>query len=162
MALRATSLGPKPSLFFVFLWFCFCFFPLLFAFHEKTVFPLKRAFLFIFQCLPLFLRSLFSPPFSTFSFSVSLVLFFLPSFFSFLFCFVLLPCFFLLSFFLLFLCFCFMKRTTSTYQKLKFWLSSILSIFWFSDFFSFNHLFLNIAVFPALSFVFCSTSLFSF
>ena len=50
---------------------------------QKTVFPAnKRAFLFNFQCLPLFLLSLLlASPFFTFSFSVSLLLFafFLPS-----------------------------------------------------------------------------------
>ena len=125
---RATSLGPKPSLFF-----CFCFFVVLFCLFfggfkgqvrwpkgpphlalnppyflfvlfwflfflcfpffvfflidKNTCFsPQKGAFLFIFQCLPLFLFSSFgaSPLNFPFSCFVSLLLFsfFLPSYFS--------------------------------------------------------------------------------
>ena len=54
VALRATSLGPKPSLFvFLFVLFCFfvfvCSFPF-FVFNRKTLFPpKKRAFLFFFS-----------------------------------------------------------------------------------------------------------------
>ena len=76
---RATSLGPKPSLFsYLFCFCCFFSFPF-FASNRQTnpVFPLeKRHFLFIFECLPLFLLSLFlGLPLFNSSFSVSLWLF---------------------------------------------------------------------------------------
>ena len=120
MAQRATSLGPKPSLFFVFIFFCFfCFFGgfkgqvrwpkgpphlalnppyflfvfLVFIFllcfpffvffnRQKDSFPPKKGhFLFIFQCLPLFLFSLFvASPLSSLSLSLSLSCSFLYSF----------------------------------------------------------------------------------
>ena len=57
MAQRATSLGPKPSLFYLFLFF-WCFFVVFFVslsllLLEKTLFsPLKRAFLCIFSVCP--------------------------------------------------------------------------------------------------------------
>ena len=76
---------------FLFVSVLFFFFPF-FASHWKTGFPLKKAFLFIFERPPLFLLSLFwPPPFSVFSFSVSLLFF---SFFLlvFVFCFLLVPC----------------------------------------------------------------------
>ena len=85
MAQRATSLGPKPSLFFFFcffvVFFCFPFF----AFDWKPLFPpLKRPFwLFIFLCFPLFLFfSLFGgiPLFHFLFICLSLVIFFLPCF----------------------------------------------------------------------------------
>ena len=94
MAQRATSLGPKPSLFFIFLFFfsllSFLCFPFL-VFNWKPLFssPQKTVLLFIFLCFPLFLFSLFwASPFFTFSFSLSLSLsllfvsFFLASCFS--------------------------------------------------------------------------------
>ena len=77
-------------LFFLFFLFVFCLFVLFFCFfcffccfccfsflslvlsEKKPIFPLKRVFLFIFECLPLFLLSLFWP--STCSISVSLSL----------------------------------------------------------------------------------------
>ena len=88
----------------------------LFAFNRRTSFPAKRGILFIFQCLPLFLLSLFCLPlfhflFLSFSLSLSLFLycsFLLPSFLSFWLSFVSL--FLSLCFFALFLCFCFMKK----------------------------------------------------
>ena len=92
---RATSLGTKPSLFVI----LFVFFSPFFSFNRKTIFsPRKGHFSFIFECLPLFLLSLFwPPPFSIFlslSLSSSFLSFFLPVFlFCFLFCFLLLPCF---------------------------------------------------------------------
>ena len=110
-------LGPKPSLFII-----FCFFVLFFPFlslllNTKTLFfsPRKGHFLFIFECLPLFLLSFFGIPLFNFSFSVSLLFlsFFLPSCLSFL---LSLGSLFLsLSFLFFFLCFCFMKGTTSKY-----------------------------------------------
>ena len=109
MAQRATSLGPKPSLFIVFF---FLFLSLLSIEKRTCSSPIKRAFFLIFECLPLFLLSLFLPP--PFSLPLSLSLscsFFLPSFLSFFVCFLLIP-FLSLSFFFFLLCFCFMKRTT--------------------------------------------------
>ena len=88
MAQRATSLGPKPSLFvfvsflfFVFsLFFCF----LVFAFaRKKPCFPQERAFFVYFFCVSLCFSLAFfgPPPFFPFLFlCLSLVLFFLPSF----------------------------------------------------------------------------------
>ena len=99
VAQRATSLGPKPSLFSFFVVSIFGF--LVFAFaRKKTLFsPQTVPFLCIFGlCLPLFLFILFSASSSfTFSFFVSLLFFFLlPSFLFFIF--VSGSCFFLLFF----------------------------------------------------------------
>ena len=83
----------------VFLFYVFVFFWGGFN-REKLVFPLKRAFLFIFQNLPLFLLNIV-PPF----FTLSLLFFFVFFFFRFcvLFYFLVFCCF------LVFLCFCFME-----------------------------------------------------
>ena len=86
MAQRTTSLGPKPSLFsFCFFWgFCFSSLRsfLCFLIDKKTSFPHKKGhFLFIFQCLPLFLFSIFgASPLSSLSLSLSLSCSFLSSF----------------------------------------------------------------------------------
>ena len=120
MAQRATSLGPKPSLFLV---FCFVFvFP--FAFIEKPVFPLRKGKFEVSLCFSS--AFVYVPLFHFLFLCLSLILFFLlPS------------CLYLLSFgsmllslSLLFflLCFCFMKRTTSTYS-----LSNSFSYHFFSD-----------------------------
>ena len=107
MARRATSLGPKPSLLIC---FCFCCAFPFFAFNrKKTCFPPRKGqYLFILECLALFLRRLFWPPPYSFSLSLSLSFylsislyillfsFFLPS--CLLIWFLLVPCF--LSFFL--------------------------------------------------------------
>ena len=103
---RLAPLNPPYLFFFVLSFLCFN--------RNKPVFPLNRAFLFIFECLPLFLLSLFWPPLFHFLF---LCLFF--------FYFILSSCLsYLLSFgslclslslFLVFLCFCFMRRTTPKY-----------------------------------------------
>ena len=161
---RATSLGPKPSL-FVFGFFCFgrCCFS--FRRQKKPRFPPKRVFLLIFQCPPLFLPSLFQSSFSlSFSFSLSLSLslslflsillvsFFLPCFLylfvAFLFCF---------SLFALILCFCFIKRTTSNveleYIHQSFLLFVFLSCFVF-QISCYYHCFVAI-----LSSIFLSTSM---
>ena len=121
MAQRATSLGPKPSLLFIAFFggggcvFCFP----LFAFNrENLIFPLRMSILFIVQCLPLFLLSLFPPLFTlslSLSLSCSFLSFFLPSSLSVLLYFASLFFFIFVCFFLLFLCLCFMKRTTSKY-----------------------------------------------
>ena len=95
MAQRATSLGPKPSLCsfcFCFFWFVFLFFlcfPFFFFNRQKNCFPPKKGhFLFIFQCLPLFLFSLFwASPLSSLSLSVSLSCSFISSFLFFIFSF---------------------------------------------------------------------------
>ena len=120
MARRATSLGPKPSLFVFF--FCFLFFVFFFLFSffllpflslfliEKTLFfPLKRAFFGLFSLFP-FLSPLtfFGLPLFHFLFlclSVLLLSFFLPSCLSFLafFVFLVFVSFFVLSSVLLFL-----------------------------------------------------------
>ena len=89
MARRATSLGPKPSLFVFFVCFFFWFLSLFLI--EKPCFPPKKAFfVFLFQCFPFFLPSLFWPPPFSLSLSQSLCFssFFL-SFFSFFFVFFL-------------------------------------------------------------------------
>ena len=80
VAQRATSLGPKPSLFF-------CFFPLpflyLFLSRKTLFFPQKKAIFVYLTVFPfVFSLALFGPPpFFPFSFFVSLLLFsfFLPS-----------------------------------------------------------------------------------
>ena len=101
MAQRATSLGPKPSLFsFSFLGFLFFFFALLsLVFNrQKTGFPPRKGhFLLIFNgSLSLSLNLFWPPPFSV-SLSLSLCCSFLfPSFLSFFFAFFL---------FLVFVCF---------------------------------------------------------
>ena len=94
MAQRATSLGPKPSLFgfFVF-WVLVFFFALLslFLIDKKPVFPLRKGhFLFIFNVSLSFSLNLFWPPLFLFPFlCLSVALFFLPSFLSFFFAFFL-------------------------------------------------------------------------
>ena len=95
MARRPPHLALNPPYFLVFCCFClvfFWFFFPLFLIQKKTLFPPNKAFLFILECLPLFLLSLLLPP--SFSLSLSLSLscfsFFLP------------PCFSLGSLFLFF------------------------------------------------------------
>ena len=154
MASRATSPGPKPSLLVFWFFCCFLSFPF-FVFNRKTCFPLwKGHFLFIIECLPLFLLSLFGLPLFHFLFlCLSLFLFFLPSCLSFLLSFGSL--FSSLYFFVFLLCFCFTKGTTSKYSITIF--SSILSHFcWFPLFlFLSNPLSLSLlAFFLILTFVF--------
>ena len=85
MAQRATSLGPKPSLFVLVCFFVLFIVLSFIAFRRRNLFlPPKRAFLLTLQCLPLFLPSfLLNFPFSL-SLSLSLSCSFLSS---------LLPCF---------------------------------------------------------------------
>ena len=131
------ALNP-PCLFF----FCLIFlggggsFLSLLLIEKKTVFPQKKGiFLFLLECLPLFLlSSLFlASHFFNFCFSVSLLFFsfFLPSCHYFLLSFG--SSLFLSRSFLFFLhCFCFTKGTTCKYSITKFF-SSILSfssLFW--------------------------------
>ena len=121
MAQRATSLGPKPSLFYLFLFlFFFCFLVFVFARKKEPVPPPKRAFLCIFFCVsPCFSLAFFGlPPFSHYL-SVSLSCYFFVSFLSvfhfrvwfllslFVFCFFVSRCFFVFIFFLFFVLFCF-------------------------------------------------------
>ena len=92
MARKATSLGPKPSLF---LFVCFVFFfPFLsLLLLEKPVFPPRKGIFVYFESPPLFLLSLFWPPPFTVSLSLSLSCFFSFFLFVFPFCFLLVPCF---------------------------------------------------------------------
>ena len=110
VARRATSLGPKPSLFvcFVILLF-FSFLSLLLS--EKNRFSPKKGIFCLFLSVSLcFSWAVFDLPLVQFLFlCLSLVLFFLPSCLSFLLFFWLLL-FFSLSFFFCLLCFCFMKN----------------------------------------------------
>ena len=164
MARRATSLGPKPSLFsfcfFGFLVFFFAFLSL-FLIDKKPVFPPRKGhFLSIFNVSLSFSLNLFWPaPFSV-SLSLSLsfsslsffLLVFLFAFFLFL-VFVSFSCFFLL-------CFCFMKRTTSKYSITTFFPWNLFSFFGFLSCFLFEIPFSYLCFSQILSYVFCSTSLF--
>ena len=152
MAQRATSLGPKPSLFsFFFLVFVF-FFALfsLFFNRQKTCFPPRKGhFLLIFNVSLSFSLNLFwPPPFFCFSFSVSLLFFsfFLPSCLSFLlsFCFLFLS----LSFLFFLHCFCFMKRKTSKYSIAIFFLEIFSLSFGFLSCFSVSNPFFLSLLFP--------------
>ena len=102
MARRATSLGPKPSLFvfFVcflfFVFFFFASFPFFVFNRKKPVFPPKKGiFWFIFTVSLSFSLNLFWPPPFSLSLSLSLcfALVFLSSFLSFFFGFLCLSCF---------------------------------------------------------------------
>ena len=152
MAQRATSLGPTPSSFFVCFWIVFF---LSFFVEQKNCFPPQKGHFCICQHLPLFLPSFFPFPLFTLSFSVCLLFssFFLPYFLSFLLSFVSL--FFSLCFLPSFICFCFMQRTTSKCQILKFVLSLLFCLA-----FSFNSLFLIFVFLPDFMMCFCLTSVF--
>ena len=109
MAQRATSLGPKPSLFSFF--FGFCFFSLLcflcFLIDKNPVFPLEKGIFCLFSMF-LFLSPLtfFGLPLFLFLFlCLSVVLFFFPSFLVFLFCFIFVSCFCLFLSFSFFIAF---------------------------------------------------------
>ena len=120
------------SLLFIFFLGGGCFFSF-FAFHKKKKVPPKKGhFGFIVECLPLFFLSLFCLPFFTFSFSVSLLLFF-SCFLSAIVGFILVPCV------CLFLCFSFFVAFVSWKEqhqnvKLERFVSSILFLFWVSCF----------------------------
>ena len=105
----ATSLGPKPSLFIYFCFFLvFLFVPFLsMLLIENPFFPPKKSIFCYFLCFSFSIPQPFlTSPFFCFSFSVSLLLlsFFLPSCLSFLlsFCFLFLSLFHFLSSLLLF------------------------------------------------------------
>ena len=112
---------------------------------EKTSFsPEKGHFLFIFECLPLFLLSLFWPSTCSISLSLSLSLslflffsFFLPclSFFLAFFCFL----FFSLSFVFCLLCFCFMKTNNIKRLNCKAFFHQSCVFFWFPVLFSLSN-----------------------
>ena len=135
---RATSLGPKPSLFFcvlffgffflalspryLFVLFVFCLFVLFFlfvlsflCFWVKNQFPIKRDFFCLFLSVSLcFSWVFFGLPLVQFLFlCLSRVLFFLSSFLSFFSCFLLVPSFSLFLSFSLFFAFVSWKLTTS-------------------------------------------------
>ena len=153
VARRATSLGPKPSL-FLFLFFCFVFlfwgaFPFLVFNRKKACFPRRKGhFLFIFESPPLFLLSLFWPPPFSVSLSLSLLLllsFFLPSCLYFFFG----SLFLSLSFFFCLLCFLLHEKNNIKRFNCNFFFSSIFSLFLVSCLvFPFKSLFLNFVFLP--------------
>ena len=165
MAQRATSLGPKPSLFIIFLFFlvCLCSFPFFALYYKKNlVFPLEKGifglFLSVSLCSSLAFFGL--PLFQFFFLCLSLLLLlfsFLPVF---LFCFLLLPCF------CLFLSFSFFSAFVSwKEQHQKDWCTMFFFINLFSFLiscllFSLKSLFLLFVFFADLKLCFCSTSLF--
>ena len=144
------------------------FFSPFFAFIEKPVFPLKRTFLFIFECLPLFLLSLFWPPPFSLSLSLSLSFYFISSFLSSFFAFFwFLACLFLS--FCFFFAFVSWKEQHQNIQLKSFFVhqSFLLFVGFLSSFFfqmSFPYLcrFFFFFFFLILSFVSCSASMFSF
>ena len=117
--------------------------------------------MFIFECLPLFLLSLFWPSTCSISLYLSLSCSFL-SFFLLVFL-VLLSFgsfFFYLSFCFCLLCFCFMKTNNIKRFNCKVFFSSILCLVWFPVLFSLSNPFFLSLVFPGIQLCFCSTSMF--
>ena len=154
MARRATSLGPKPSLFvfFVFFFVFFLFFVLffwLFNTKKKPCFPPRKGhFLFIFSVSLSFSLSLFWPPSFCVSLSLSLsfLLFFLSSFLSFFFAvfwFLVFVSFFLFLSSLLF----FHERNNIKIFNCKFFLHQYFLFFGFLSFFLSSSFFLSL-LFP--------------
>ena len=152
MAQRATSLGPKPSLFvlvvFLFCFFFgFCFFGCLI--QEKTLFfPRKGHFLFIFSVFLSFSLSHFGPPSFSVSLSLSLffLLFFLSSFLSLFFAFFWFLVWVSFFIFLSSLVF-FHERHNINILNCKFFFSEIISFFCFLPFFVSSSFFLSL-LFP--------------
>ena len=150
MAQRVTSLGPKPSLFFVFCAFwlsCFCF-------NWKSWFsPLKWQFLlFSLLCFPLFLLAFFlASPFFTFSFFVSLSLS--------------LSCYLISSlfpvshfcFWFLFFCFCCVCFLVSRCYLVFFFFFLLVVVFWITilDLFLLYLLFSCCCFLNFVAFIFC-------
>ena len=141
MAQRATSLGPKPSNFIYFLFFCFVFVPFLSLLcnTKKPCVPPRKGhfclFLSVSLCSSLAFFGL--PLFQFFFLCLSLLLVLFPSFLSFFFaffCFLVFVSFF--PFFLL--CFCFMKRTTSEILMYKVFLHQYFLFFGFLSSFLFE------------------------
>ena len=163
---RATSLGPKPSLFVFFVCFLLLFVFFLVPFLsllliEKPDFsPWKRHFWFIFSVsLSSSLNLFWPPPFLFVFLCLSFALVFLSSFLSF---FGLSFCFLFLS---LFHCSFFFAFVSSIEQheniKLQFILFiNMFSFFGFLSCFLFEIYFSYLCFFLILSYVFCSTSLF--
>ena len=153
------ALNPPYLFFSLFVWF---FFLSLLLMEKNCVSPLKRAFLFIFECLPLFLLSLFWPHTCSISLSLSLSLslsisfsFFLPSCLSFFafFCFLPFVSFFVFQSFLLLFNENNNMKYSITINPFSFsWVSCLV--------FSFKSLFLILVFFLILSYVFCSTWMF--
>ena len=153
MAQRATSLGPKPSL-FVFVAFLFCFWFLVFCFvfwlfnTKKTLFsPRKGHFLFIFSVSLSFSLSLFWPPSFCVSLSLSLffLLFFLSSFLS---------LFFAVFWFLVFVSFFLFLSSLLFFHERNNIKKSIASFFFINSFsfFGFLSFFLSSSFFLSLLF----------
>ena len=147
MAQRATSLGPKPSLFII-----FCFFGLLlflsflcFVIQKNRVFPPRKGIfcLFLSVSLCFSLAFLELPLFQFLFLCLSLLLVLFPFFPVFLVCFLLLPCL-SLSFLFFLLCFCFMKRTTSEYSITKLFFMNVFSFLVSCLLFSLNPFFLSL------------------
>ena len=165
MAQRATSLGPKPSLFVFFVfWVLVFFFALLSLFfnRQKTCFPPRKGhFLLIFNVSLSFSLNLFWPPPFSVSLSLSLCCSFLFTFLLvFLFCFLFLSCFCLflsLSFFIAFVSW---KEKHENIQLqfvfLKYFLFLLVSCLAFLFQIPFSYL----CFFLILSYVFSSASMF--
>ena len=163
MAQRATSLGPKPSL-FSFCFFGFCFFSLLsflcFFNRQKTCFPPRKGhFWFIFNVSLSFSLNLFGLPLFLFLFlCLSRSLVFLSSFMSF--CFLFVSCFCLFFIFLSSLLL-FHEKNTWTFSIAISFFPEIFSLsFGFLSCFFFPIPFSYLCFFLILSYVFCSTSMF--
>ena len=140
MAQRATSLGPKPSLFlFVFI---IVFFPLLSLFSRKKNFFPQKTHVWIFFNVSLCFSLAFLSPHVSRSLSLSLLLCFSSFLLVILVCFWFLVLVSVLFFFFFFLGFCFMKRTTSKYYITKLFFINHFSCFGFLSCFSFTSLFL--------------------
>ena len=165
MAQRATSLGPKPSL-FVISFFCFFSFPSL-LFNTWKVFPPEKGifclflslslcfslaffglplFQFLFLCLSLSLSISLPLSLVLFHFFFLLVFLFLLSFGSF---------FLSLSFLLFLLCFCFVKGTTSKHSIAIFFINLFCLFLVSCLVFSFEYLFLMFVFFYFSVFKLC-------
>ena len=167
MAQRATSLGPKPSKNFLFLFFwvflfvfVICFFCVLEGLRVRSSLGTKPSlfnfcFVLFFRFLSLLFSLFWPPPFSislSLSLSSSCLSFFLLIF---LFCFLLFPCFCLFRSLSFFFAFASWKEQHQNI-KLQSFPSSIFSLFWFPVLFSlWNPFFLSLPFFfLILSYVF--------
>ena len=167
MAQRATSLGPKPSLFsFCFFWFLFfsllCF--LCFLIDKKTCFSPRKGFFCLFS-LFLFLSPLtfFGLPLFLFlCLCLSLSLVFLSSFLSFFFAFFLFLVFVSFSFFFL-LCFWFHEKNNMNTFELQFFPQIFSLSFGFLSCFSVSNPFFLSLLFPVFKLCFLfNINVFSF
>ena len=170
MARRATSLGPKPSLFVFVLFFVFFFFLFLsfLCFNRKALFspppPKKRAFLVFFFSVSLsFSLAFFGLPLFHFLFlCLSVFLFLLPSFLSFFFAFFLFLVFVSFFLFLSSLLLFHEKNNIKIFNYKVFLHHSFLIFVGFLSSFFLQIPFPYLCFFLILSFVFCSTSVFGF